>query len=597
MRLNNFTEIMYCRAWLKLNQPKAERKGCRPTAKYQSEIHMNDINAKMSPGVKAESGMQKVEMAGGAEGKVPSCTQAACGGEGAATMRMPEIDVRELSDEMLMFMLQLMGPEKYGKAAPFREDAQQRAEIRGQRSEKIPESRCGFILDGADGEGVMRRESPEFRRGKAESRKLKIEIEGKRKVGDSRGGGVKAVEDNRSPSPGGIAEGLGVRRWLSEAGKQRTEIRGQRSETIPESRCDFGLHGADGEGVMRQECPEFGESGGGREGGVKAVEDNRSPSPGGIAEGLGVNEHRWGVRRWLNEGGKQRALQQRTEVRGQRSETIPESRGDFVLHEADGEGVMPRECPEFRRGKAESRKLKIEIEGKRKVGDSREGGVKAVEDNRSPSPGGMAEGLGENEHHWGVRRWVSEGGRQRALQQRTEIRGQRSETKPESRGDFVLHGADGEGVMRQECPEFWPGKAENRKLKIEIEALRAEKPNGKGRDQMTEIRGQRGSSGQWAGVSVGGAGIFRQQRDAAGDSRTPESACDFIWQGTDGEILMRHECQEFSRLWMGSDGGSCHWRRSAEIEVREDSRRKLARDGDALTGLTELPECGRRREL
>ena len=61
----------------------------------------------------------------------------------------------------------------------------------------------------------------------------------------------------------------------------------------------------------------------------KAVEDNRTPSPGGIAEGLGENEHRWGVRRWLREFRKQRA-----EIRGQ---TTPESRCDFVLHETDAE--------------------------------------------------------------------------------------------------------------------------------------------------------------------------------------------------------------------------------------------------------------------
>ena len=143
---------------------------------------MNDIQAKMAPGGKAESGKQKVEMAVGGKGKAPSytqsacggegakapaikimskikikternfanevrikepseekgppCTQSACGGEGAATMRMPEIDVRELSDEMLMFMLQLMAPEKYGKAAT------QVQKIRDQKPEVRDQQKC-----------------------------------------------------------------------------------------------------------------------------------------------------------------------------------------------------------------------------------------------------------------------------------------------------------------------------------------------------------------------------------------------------------------------------------------------------------------------
>jgi hypothetical protein len=137
---------------------------------------MNDLKVKMAPRIKAESGKQKVEMETqstvGGEGKAPPCTHSACGGECAETMRMAEIDVRELSDEMLIFMLQLMAPEKYGQAAPCGEDAQQRAEeqraeeqraeIRGQRSETIPESGCEFVLHGADGEGLMRTECPEM---------------------------------------------------------------------------------------------------------------------------------------------------------------------------------------------------------------------------------------------------------------------------------------------------------------------------------------------------------------------------------------------------------------------------------------------------
>jgi hypothetical protein len=61
-------------------------------------------------------------------------------------------------------------------------------------SAELPESRCDFVLQGAGGELVMRKDCPEIGRRKVESRKLKIEIdmnageEGKRKGGGDRGG-------------------------------------------------------------------------------------------------------------------------------------------------------------------------------------------------------------------------------------------------------------------------------------------------------------------------------------------------------------------------------------------------------------------------
>ena len=59
----------------------------------------------------------------------------------------------------------------------------------------------------------------------------------------------------------------------------------------PESRCDFILHHTDGELVMLKECPEFGGAGGRRWEVVKAVEDNRSPSPGGHSNGPSLDFH------------------------------------------------------------------------------------------------------------------------------------------------------------------------------------------------------------------------------------------------------------------------------------------------------------------
>jgi hypothetical protein len=64
------------------------------------------------------------------------------------------------------------------------------------------------------------------------------------------------------------------------------------------------------------------------------------------------------------------------------------------------------------------------------------------------------------------------------------------------------------------------------------------------RDQMPEIRGQRGSSGQCASASVDEAALYRHQRATAGNSGSPESRCEFVLQDADGEVLMRRECPE-----------------------------------------------------
>jgi len=76
--------------------------------------------------------------------------------------------------------------------------------------------------------------------------------------------------------------------------------------------------------------------------GVKAVEDDRSPSPGGTTEHVGTDERLWGPRWGFSEasGG----------LVGMHE--IAESRGDFILQDADGEMVMPHDCPEIK-GKAE----------------------------------------------------------------------------------------------------------------------------------------------------------------------------------------------------------------------------------------------------
>jgi hypothetical protein len=107
-----------------------------------------------------------------------------------------------------------------------------------------------------------------------------------------------------------------------------------------ESLCDFSWHDADGELVIRQDCPEFGGGAGGRGGGVKAVEGYRSPSPGGATERSGADAQLWGVRRGVSEAdGEWVGLHK-----------MPESRCDFSWHDADGELLMWLECPERKKG-------------------------------------------------------------------------------------------------------------------------------------------------------------------------------------------------------------------------------------------------------
>jgi len=88
-----------------------------------------------------------------------------------------------------------------------------------------------------------------------------------------------------------------------EAVQQGAEIRGQSSDEIPESACDFVPQGVGGELLTPQDCPEFAGSVGTRGGGVKAAEDNRSPSPGGAVGRFGGHWHQWGLRRWAIEAG------------------------------------------------------------------------------------------------------------------------------------------------------------------------------------------------------------------------------------------------------------------------------------------------------
>jgi len=98
----------------------------------------------------------------------------------------------------------------------------------------------------------------------------------------------------------------------------------------------------------------------------------------------------------------------------------------------------------------------------------------------------------------------------------------------ESGCDFILQGAGGEMLMRQECPEIWRGKAESGKLKVEIGKLQMETPE------------------------------------------MPESRCGFVLHGADRELVMRQICPE--------GGGG----RDQKAEVR-DQRERARLDIDAST--------------
>ena len=119
---------------------------------------------------------------------------------------------------------------------------QPRGEIRGRRSGEIPESGCDFVLHDADGESVMTHDCPEFGGG-----------------GGSRGGGAKAVEGYRSPSPGGTPARLGenVRPWgLRQIPESKCQVRSccsLESQEIPESRRVGRAQDVEDEGITRGE--------------------------------------------------------------------------------------------------------------------------------------------------------------------------------------------------------------------------------------------------------------------------------------------------------------------------------------------------------
>ena len=165
-----------------------------------------------------------------------------------------------------------------------------------ERAEEIPEFGWGFESQSADGKLVMHQDCPEIEWGKAK------------------------VRDNEECT---VSAGGG---WQPDVRQTRREIRGRRSETIPESRCDLVLYGAGGKWLMRKECPKFqwGNAGSSR---LNAKGRNNNDCT--VFFSIGV-------------AGKPGASQKG-------AGEIPESRCNFVLQDADGEWLMSQDCPGFSR--------------------------------------------------------------------------------------------------------------------------------------------------------------------------------------------------------------------------------------------------------
>ena len=317
-------------------------KGSRLNAKVRNHEDLTGSasaggGGKAPPGVKRECRMVKIETS-----KATPCTQSASGGEDSQTGRPGDRDRR--AGASVCSATELAG-NGGGRGA-------------GETPE-IPESGRQVKSQAIYDEGVMCEKNTEIQappRVKRECRMLKIE------TGTGQRNQSSVICDQSAAD-----ESVALRADAGSSGG-RYEMG---SSELPESMCDFVPQTAGGKSLRREDCPEFVGGDDRRGGGVKAVEDDRSPSPGGTVERPELDEHSWGFRRGLSELGDDLA----------RVSEIPESECGFVLHDADDQWVMRQECPEFRGS-----------------GGGRGGGVKAVEDDRSPSPGGQGSTLHPPRH-------------------------------------------------------------------------------------------------------------------------------------------------------------------------------------------------------
>ena len=255
---------------------------------------------------------------------------------------------------------------------------EERAEIRGQRSEATPESACDFVPQGTGGELVMQRDRPEFSIGAVGRSLGRVAGEtspGTPTTGEADAGTPAGVRGIWDAATGGVAS-LDHR---LPAGKPSASLNrrfpqgGEPAETS-ESTCDFDSQSAGGELIRAQDCPEI------LEGGVNAVEGSTlltdfdgampcaflDPDPSSVA------------------------------VLRQSSAVAPLRRMERV--------DLTHDLDRFERP---------ETGTKRYPAVCRRPVSKAVpmHRDRSPSPGGTVERLGTNGPCWGLRRWAIEAGR------------------------------------------------------------------------------------------------------------------------------------------------------------------------------------------
>ena len=211
----------------------------------------------------------------------------------------------------------------------------------------------------------------------------------------------------------------------------------------------------------------------------------------------------------------------------------PESRGDFSSHDAGGEWVMPRNCPEIEEG-----------------GRGRRGGVVALpmHRERSPRPGRLRGGLEHDEEPWGLRRGVdtTDGG----------WVGMRRMVK--WGWGFVWQDAGGERVMRHQCPELSnrSGSAPSGTPRCHLSARGGE----------ATVSGQRGiltldldpfSVVPHAGRRVDlNHNLVLSGPARPGKGNPSESGWSFVLEIIRDEMLTRRSCPEFARDGGGrGDGG------------------------------------------
>ena len=170
--------------------------------------------------------------------------------------------------------------------------------------------RGGFVSQSAGGESVGVQDCPEFARGAGPApsgtprpssalallqRLERVDCYVPARSGEDTAVGQRGIL-TLDHDPSSVVPHAGRRMDLNHnlvlSGPARTLF-----ENPSESGCGFVSYDIGGEMLTPQECPEIGRGGGGRGGGIKAVEGYRSPRPGGIRGGLEHDVYPWELRR------------------------------------------------------------------------------------------------------------------------------------------------------------------------------------------------------------------------------------------------------------------------------------------------------------